>query len=101
MKETFSFIIFDFKEIISDVATMEVRYNEEHLGLLILFHYRVYIIPISETPYFIVATLTLSEVYETLYAKGIHNALNSIKFNGSSYHFFTLHTTLLFFLTMH
>lgn len=61
--------IFDFKEIVSDLATMEVTYDEEDLGLILLCSLPISYSNIRDTILYSRDTLTLNEVYEALYSK--------------------------------
>ena len=58
-----------FKEIVSDLETMEVRYDEEDLGLVLLYSlpssYKIF----KDIVLYSSDTLTLDEVYDALYSK--------------------------------
>ena len=58
-----------FKEIVSDLETMEVRYDEEYLGLILLCSLPSLYTTFRDTILYSRDTLTLDEVYDALYSK--------------------------------
>ena len=58
-----------FKEIVSDLETMEVKYDEEDLGLILLCSFPSSYSTLRDTILFSRDTLTLEEVYESLRSK--------------------------------
>ena len=58
-----------FKEIVSDLETMEVRYDEEDLGLILLCSLPSSCTMFRDTILYSRDTLTLDEVYDASYSK--------------------------------
>ena len=58
-----------FKEIVSNLETMEVRYNEEDLGLILLCSLPSSYMTFRDTILYSHDTLTLDDVYNSLYSK--------------------------------
>ena len=58
-----------FKEIVSDLESMEVKYDEEDLGLILLCSLSSSYSNFRDTILYSCDTLTLNEVYEALHAK--------------------------------
>ena len=58
-----------FKEIVYDLETMEVMYNEEDLGLSLLCSLPSSYITFRDTILYSRDTFTLDEVYDALYSK--------------------------------
>ncbi|XP_024315863.1 uncharacterized protein LOC106865951 isoform X2 [Brachypodium distachyon] len=61
--------ITEFKEIISDLAAMEVKYDEEDMGLMLLCSLPSSYTNFRDTILYSRDTLTLNEVYEALHSK--------------------------------
>ena len=61
--------ISQFKEIITDLAAMEVEYDEEDLGLMLLCSLPSSYTNFRDTILYSRDTLTLNEVYEALHSK--------------------------------
>lgn len=59
----------EFKEIVADLASMEVKYDEEDLGLILLCSLPSSYSNFRDTILYSRDTLTLNEVYEALHAK--------------------------------
>ena len=58
-----------FKEIVVDLETMEVKYNEEDLWLILLYSLPSSYSIFRDTILYIHDTLTLEEAYESLHSK--------------------------------
>ena len=61
--------IMTFKEIVIDLETLEVRYEEEDLGLMLLCLLPNSYANFRDTILYSRDTLTLNEVYEALFSK--------------------------------
>ncbi|KAF3680130.1 hypothetical protein FXO38_02446 [Capsicum annuum] len=61
--------LFVFKEIVSDLETLEVKYDEEDLGLILLCSLPASYTTFRDTILFSCDTLTIDEVYDTLFSK--------------------------------
>ena len=61
--------ISEFKEIITDLAAMEVKYEEEDIGLMLLCSLPSSYTNFRDTILYSRDTLTLNEVYEALHSK--------------------------------
>jgi hypothetical protein len=61
--------ISEFKEIITDLAAMEVKYEEEDMGLMLLCSLPSFYTNFRDTILYSRDTLTLNEVYEALHSK--------------------------------
>jgi hypothetical protein len=59
----------EFKEIVADLESMEVKYEEEDLGLILLCSLPSSYSNFRDTILYSRDTLTLNEVYEALQAK--------------------------------
>ena len=59
----------EFKEIVADLESMEVKYDEEDLGLILLCSLPSSYSNFRDTILYSHDTLTLNEVYEALHAK--------------------------------
>ena len=59
----------EFKDIVADLESMEVKYDEEDLGLILLCSLRSSYSNFRDTILYSHDTLTLNEVYEALHAK--------------------------------
>ena len=57
------------KEIVSDLETIEVKYNEEDLGLILLCSLPSLYTTFRDTILYSHDTLTLEEVFDALYSK--------------------------------
>jgi len=60
---------FDFKEIVSYLATLDIKYEEEDLGLILLCSLPNSYSNIRDTILYSHDSLTLNEVYYVLYSK--------------------------------
>ena len=58
-----------FKEIVADLETLEVKYEEEDLGLMLLCSLPNSHATFKDTILYSCDTLTLNEVYEALFSK--------------------------------
>ena len=58
-----------FKEIVTDLETLEVKYEEEDLGLMLLCSLPNSYVTFKDTILYSRDTLTLNEVYEALFSK--------------------------------
>ena len=58
-----------FKEIVADLETLEVKYEEEDLGLILLCSFPISYATFRNTILYSRDTLTLNEVYEALFSK--------------------------------
>ena len=74
--------ISDFKEIVSDLTAMEVKYDDEDLGLILLCSLPCSYSNFRDTILYSHDTLTLNDVYEALHAKEKKKQL--VSSNGSS-----------------
>lgn len=61
--------LFVFKKIVSDLETMEVKYNEEDLGLILLCSLPASYTTFRDTVLYSRDTLTIDEVYDALFSK--------------------------------
>jgi hypothetical protein len=61
--------LLEFKEIVADLESMEVKYGEEDLGLILLCSLPSSYSNFRDTILYSRDTLTLNEVYEALHAK--------------------------------
>ena len=57
------------KEIVADLETFEVKYEEEDLGLILLCSLPVSYVTFRDTILYSHDTLTINEVYEALFSK--------------------------------
>ena len=58
-----------FQEIVTDLETLEIRYEEEDLGLILLCLLPISYVTFRDTISYNRDTLTLNEVYEALFSK--------------------------------
>ena len=58
-----------FKEIVADLGTLEVKYEEEDLELRLLCSFLISYVTFKDTILYSCDTLTLNEVYEALFSK--------------------------------
>ena len=58
-----------FKEIVSDLETMEVKHDKEDSGLILLFSLTTSYLNFRDTILYNQETLTLDEVYDALFSK--------------------------------
>ena len=58
-----------FKEIVADLETLEVKYEDEDLGLMLLCSLSNSYVTFRDTILYSHDTLTLNEVYEALFSK--------------------------------
>lgn len=75
--------ISDFKEIISNLASMEVKYDDEDLGLILLCSLPSSYSNFRDTILYSHDTLTLNDVYEALHAKEKMKQMVSTKSSSS------------------
>lgn len=71
-----------FKEIITDLEAMEVKYDEEDLGLILLYSLPISYSNFRDTILYSRDTLTLQDVYDALHAK--EKMKNMVSTGGSS-----------------
>ena len=58
-----------FKELVANLETLEVKYEEEDIGLILLYSFPVSYVTFRDTILYSRDTLTLNEVYEALFSK--------------------------------
>ena len=58
-----------FKEIVADLETLEVKYEEEYLGLMLLYLLPNSFATFRDTILYSRDTLTVNKVYEALFSK--------------------------------
>ena len=58
-----------FKEIVANLETLEVKYEEEDLRLILLHSFPILYATFKDMILYILDTLTLNDVYEALFSK--------------------------------
>ena len=58
-----------FKELVVDLKTLEVKYEEEHLELILLCSLPVSYVTFRDMILYSRDTLTLNEIYEAMFSK--------------------------------